>query len=138
MRQLKCAQQELLLEAYLLIWETKQQKHQTIWQQPHKWAQPAKEIRQRQNSQLRNKYIMLLREFIYFNDNNNDFAVDRRYDNKKDSSVVEKSDTRKIRLTLRQINQLRLQAEAHEAESQSELGFIQQMYGTPIEQEAPA
>jgi hypothetical protein len=76
---------------------------------------------------------MLLREFIYFNDNTNDFAVDRRYDNNKDSSVVKKGDTRKIRLTLRQINQLRLQAEAHEAESQSELGFIQQMYGTPIE-----
>jgi len=76
---------------------------------------------------------MLLREFIYFNDNTNDFAVDRRYDNGKDSSVVKKGDTRKIRLTLRQINQLRLQAEAHEAESQSELGFIQQMYGTPIE-----
>ena len=76
---------------------------------------------------------MLLREFIYFNDNTNDFAVDRRHDNSKDSSVVKKSDTRKIRLTLRQINQLRLQAEAHEAESQSELGFIQQMYGTPIE-----
>ena len=76
---------------------------------------------------------MLLREFIYFNDNTHDFAVDRRYDNSKDSSVVKKGDTRKIRLTLRQINQLRLQAEAHEAESQSELGFIQQMYGTPIE-----
>lgn len=80
---------------------------------------------------------MLLREFIYFNDTNNDFAVDRRYDNSKDSSVLEKDDTRKIRLTLRQINRLRLQAEAHEAEHQSELGFIQQMYGTPVET-APA
>ena len=62
--------------------------------------------------------------------------MDRRYDNKKDKSVIEKDDTRKIRLTLRQINQLRLQAEAHEAEQQSELGFIQQMYATPFE--APA
>lgn len=76
---------------------------------------------------------MLLREFIYFNDNTNDFAVDRRYDNHKDSTVLKKSDTRKVRLTLRQINQLRMQAEAHKAESESELGFIQQMYGTPIE-----
>jgi hypothetical protein len=81
---------------------------------------------------------MLLREFIYFNDTNNDFAVDRRYDNSKDSSVLEKDDTRKIRLTLRQINQLRLQTEAHDAEAQSELGFIQQMYGVPVEQEAAA
>ena len=81
---------------------------------------------------------MLLREFLYFNDNTNDFAVDRRYDNKTDSSVLEKDDTRKIRLTLRQINRIRLQAEAHEAEQQSEQGFIQQMYGTPVEPEAAA
>ena len=81
---------------------------------------------------------MLLNEFLYFNDNTNDFAVDRRYDNKTDSSVVEKEDTRKIRLTLRQLNRIRLQAEAHEAESKAEAGFIQQMYGTPIEPTAEA
>jgi hypothetical protein len=74
---------------------------------------------------------MLLLEFFYFNNENNDFANDRRYDNSKDSSVVKKSDTRKIRLTLRQINQLRLQSEAHQAEENSEQGFIQQMYGIP-------
>jgi hypothetical protein len=81
---------------------------------------------------------MLLNEFFHFNDNTNDFAQDRRYDSSRDSSVVEKSDTRKIRLTLRQINQLRLQAEAHQVEHESELGFIQQMYGTPIEAQEPA
>jgi hypothetical protein len=81
---------------------------------------------------------MLLLEFLYFNDNNNDFAVDRRYDNAKDSSVVKKSDTRKLRLTLRQINQLRQQSEAHEFEEQSEQEFIRQMYGTPVEAEQPA
>jgi hypothetical protein len=80
---------------------------------------------------------MLLNEFFYFNEKNNDFANDRRYDSSRDSSVVKRSDTRKIRLTLRQINQLRLQTEAHEAEHKSELEFIQQMYGTPIEAEAP-
>ena len=81
---------------------------------------------------------MLLLEFLYFNDNNNDFAVDRRYDNAKDSSVIKKSDTRKIRLTLRQINQLRQQSEAHEFEEQSEQEFIRQMYGTPVEAAQPA
>ena len=80
---------------------------------------------------------MLLLEFLYFNDNNNDFAVDRRYDSDRDSSVVKKSDTRKIRLTLRQINQLRQQSEAHEFEEHSEQEFIRQMYGTPVEA-APA
>ncbi len=81
---------------------------------------------------------MLLNEFFYFSDSNNDFAQDRRYDSSRDISVVEKSDTRKIRLTLRQINQLRLQAEAHQAEKESELGFIQQMYGTPVGEETTA
>lgn len=74
---------------------------------------------------------MLLREFIYFKDSTNDFAVDQRYSNDRDSSVVEKDDTRKIRLTLKQINMLRTQSEAHEFEEESELGFIRQMYGQP-------
>ena len=81
---------------------------------------------------------MLLNEFFYFNEKNNDFANDRRYDSSRDSSVLTSKDTRKIRLTLRQINQLRLQAEAHQMEEASELEFIQQMYGTPVGQEAPA
>jgi len=80
---------------------------------------------------------MLLNEFFYFDNKQNDFANDRRYDNARDSSVLEKEDTRKIKLTLRQINQLRMQAEAHEAEEQSELGFIQQMYATPVEAAQP-
>jgi hypothetical protein len=81
---------------------------------------------------------MLLNEFFYFNEKNNDFAKDRRYESSRDSSIVDKKDKRKIRLTLRQINQLRLQTEAHELEKQSELDFIRQMYGTPVEAEAPA
>jgi hypothetical protein len=79
---------------------------------------------------------MLLNEFFHFNDTTNDFAQDRRYDSSRDSSIVKRSDTRKIRLTLRQINQLRLQAEAHQIEQESELGFIKQMYGTPVGEEA--
>lgn len=79
---------------------------------------------------------MLLNEFFYFNDKNNDFASDRRYDSSRDSSIVEKGDKRKIRLTLRQINQLRLQSEAHEVERESEMDFIRQMYGTPVGEEA--
>ncbi len=80
---------------------------------------------------------MLLLEFFNFYDQKNDFTVNRRYDNSRDSSVLKKSDTRKLRLTLRDINRLRLQAEAHEVEEQSELGFIRQMYGTTVEAEAP-
>lgn len=80
---------------------------------------------------------MLLKEFFYY-DENNDITADRRYDADRDSSVLKRSDTRKIKLTLRQINQLRRQTEAHDFEKQSELAFVQQMYGTPVEAEQPA
>lgn len=80
---------------------------------------------------------MFLTEFLHFNDNHNDFSVDRRYDNNRDSDVLKKSDTRKLRLTLRQINQLRLTSEAHQLEKKSELEFIKQMYGTPVETTQP-
>lgn len=76
---------------------------------------------------------MLLNEFFYYKDNTDGLGLDRRYDNSKDSSVLERSDTRKLRLTLGQINQLRMQSEAHEFEEESELEFIKQMYATPVE-----
>lgn len=79
---------------------------------------------------------MLLREFFQFDDKINDFAKDRRYDSSRDSSIIEKGDTRKVRLTLRQINQLRMQSEAHELERESELAFVRQMYAAPAEAEA--
>lgn len=74
---------------------------------------------------------MLLLEFIHFNNTTNDLAVDLRYRPGEDESVVKRKDTRKIKLTLRQINQLRHQTEAHEFEKDSELEFIRQMYGQP-------
>lgn len=77
---------------------------------------------------------MLLNEFIYHSNNNSEIAVDRRYDSSSDMEVVEKKDTRKIRLTLGQINKLRMASESHEAELESELGFIRQMYGQPAQE----
>lgn len=74
---------------------------------------------------------MKLLEFFYFNDKQAEYVDDKRYDNQRDSSVLEKGDTRKIRLTLKQINQLRKQSEAHQFEQAAELEFIQQMYGQP-------
>ena len=53
--------------------------------------------------------------------------------------MLKRSDTRKTRLTLRQINRLRMQAEAHDYERDSELEFVRQMYGAPAgEAEQPA
>lgn len=74
---------------------------------------------------------MLLREFFSFDNDTGDYVKDRRYDSNYDSSILKKSDTRKIRLTLRQINRLRMQSEAHELEKDSELSFVRQMYGQP-------
>ena len=80
---------------------------------------------------------MLLLEFFNFDNSADAFKDDKRYDAQRDSSVLEKGDTRKIRLTLRQINELRMQSEAHEMEEQAELGFISQMYGQPPAEAAP-
>jgi hypothetical protein len=74
---------------------------------------------------------MKLLEFFYFNDQTNEYTDDKRYDNSRDSEVLDRSDTRKIRLTLKQINMLRMQSEAHEFERESEISFIKHMYGLP-------
>jgi hypothetical protein len=74
---------------------------------------------------------MKLLEFFYFNDQQNEYVDDKRYDNKRDREVLSKDDTRKVRLTLKQINQLRTQTEAHQFEKAAEVEFIQQMYGLP-------
>ena len=81
---------------------------------------------------------MLLREFFNFDVQTDSYKNDRRYDAGRDSSILKKSDTRKVRLTLRQINQLRMQSEAHDAEKESELGFVRQMYGQPPEEPSAA
>jgi hypothetical protein len=48
---------------------------------------------------------------------------------------MHRSDTRKTRLSLRQINELRKSSEAHFLEQESELEFIHAMYAVPA---APA
>ena len=74
---------------------------------------------------------MKLLEFFSFSPETNTNIEDNRYDATKDTAVVKKNDSRKIRLTLEQINTLRKQSEMHEAEEQAETEFIQQMYGQP-------
>ena len=74
---------------------------------------------------------MKLLEFFNFDTESNTNINDNRYDASKDTSVLKKGDTRKLRLTLAQINTLRKQSEMHEAEEQKDLEFVKQMYGTP-------
>jgi hypothetical protein len=58
---------------------------------------------------------------------------DGRYSPENDSDVVEQGDTRKTRLTLEQINQLRVASDLHEQEKEAELEFVRQMYGVPAQ-----
>ena len=55
---------------------------------------------------------------------------------KKDEGVVSKNDTRKTRLSLRQINKARRAGEFHKEEQQKELHFVRQMYGLASQPEA--
>lgn len=74
---------------------------------------------------------MILKELFYFNKNNEEMSQDNRYDPKSDDSVVDKKDTRKIRLTLKQINRLRRASDMHSIERIKEMDFISKMYAPP-------
>lgn len=76
---------------------------------------------------------MLLQELFYFNKNNQDFTNDERYDSRKDDSVVKKTDTRKTRLTLKQINQLRRASDQHYIEQEKDVKVISKMYAPPAQ-----
>lgn len=78
---------------------------------------------------------MLLKEFFYFDKNANEFEDDKRYDAQRDISVIKPSDTRKTRLTLKQLNDIRRTSEAREVEQAKELEFVQMMYGQPAQEE---
>lgn len=79
---------------------------------------------------------MILRELFYADSDLKAVANDMRFDPKRDSASIRRDDTRKTRLTLKQINDLRKASEQHVLEQEKELSFIQQMYAMPAE--APA
>ncbi len=78
---------------------------------------------------------MQLREF--FTHTQDGFEQDKSYDPEQDISILDKDDTRKTRLTLKDINSLRLASEDHDAQQKEEAEFVQKMYGQP-QAEAPA
>lgn len=80
---------------------------------------------------------MLLREFVYFNDQDSDQQTDRRYNSSDDKSILNVNDTRKTRLTLKAINKLRLAGEAREQETMEDLALIRVMYAPPPAEQAP-
>jgi hypothetical protein len=74
---------------------------------------------------------MILKELFYFNKSEQDMGQDERYDPTSDDSVMDKKDTRKIRLTLKQINYLRQASDMHSIESVKDMDFINKMYAPP-------
>jgi hypothetical protein len=74
---------------------------------------------------------MILRELFYIDPDTRRIANDLRYEPNRDTATMHRSDTRKTRLTLRQINQLRKSSEAHILEQEKELSFINDMYAAP-------
>ncbi len=79
---------------------------------------------------------MILRELFYFDKQTLEPEEDKRYDPTDDESIVKRDDTRKTRLTLRQINKARRASELHTEETEKELQFVRQMYGIQAQPEA--
>ena len=74
---------------------------------------------------------MILRELFYIDPDTRDVANDLRYSADRDMTTMHRKDTRKTRLSLKQINELRKSSEAHILEQERELDFVHSMYYTP-------
>lgn len=74
---------------------------------------------------------MILRELFYIDPDTRTTLSDLRYEPDRDQTTMHRDDTRKTRLTLRQLNTLRKSSEAHILEQESELTFIRDMYQNP-------
>jgi hypothetical protein len=75
---------------------------------------------------------MILRELFYFNKGDTELEQDdNRYDSQKDHNVIKRDDTRKIRLTLKQINQLRRASDQHYLDMNRDGESISKMYAQP-------
>lgn len=74
---------------------------------------------------------MLLREFVYFNEEDAEQQQDQRYDPHSDKSILDVNSTRKTRLTLKMINSMRMANEAHAQETLEDQALIRVMYANP-------
>ena len=78
---------------------------------------------------------MILRELFYADKDMQAISNDLQYSADRDSSSLNRKDTRKTRLTLGQINQLRKASESHILEQEKDLELVHAMYMAPA---APA
>ena len=73
---------------------------------------------------------MILRELFYFDKISTESGEQKKCDPTSDQGIMGVSDTRKTRLTLKQINKARKAGEFHKDEQQKELEFVRKMYGS--------
>ena len=78
---------------------------------------------------------MILRELFYFDKISTESGEQKEYDPTSDQGIMGVSDTRKTRLTLKQINKARKAGEFHKDEQEKELVFVRQMYGASSQPE---
>ena len=69
--------------------------------------------------------------FEFFTYDEDGAKEDHTYDPEQDISVLDQNDTRKTRLSLKDINSMRLASEEHDAQQKEEAVFVQKMYGQP-------
>jgi hypothetical protein len=80
---------------------------------------------------------MLLKEFMYYDEDQIGQSDKNRYDPNNDSSVIKDTNLRKSRLTLGMLNRLRKAGDAREKEQKEELELVRTMYATPVEGAVP-
>ena len=74
---------------------------------------------------------MKLNEFFTYGQDG--FEQDKTYEPENDISILDSEGTRKTRLTLKDINSMRLASEAHDEQQKDEAVFVQKMYGQPAQ-----
>ena len=74
---------------------------------------------------------MQLYEFFTYTENG--FEQDKNYEPENDISVLDAEDTLITRVTLSDINSMRLASEEHESQQKDEAKFVQKMYGQPAQ-----
>jgi hypothetical protein len=81
---------------------------------------------------------MIIRELYYFDKETMEPVDDERYDAGEDDSIMDLDDTRKTRLTLKDINKARRADDMHRKEATKDLDHIKAMYGMAAQmQEQP-
>jgi hypothetical protein len=71
--------------------------------------------------------------FEFFTYDEDGAKEDHTYDPEQDISILDQNDTRKTRLSLKDINSMRLASEEHDAQQKEEAVFVQKMYGQPAQ-----